>query len=79
MMLRCREVTQLVGSDELARAPWRVRFGVRLHLAMCRFCRAYARNIRQLGEVARRLAVAEPVPAESVARVVAAVRREADG
>ena len=63
-MLRCRDVTELVGTDALPRAPLRDRIGVRLHLLMCRHCRAYVRSLRQLGETARRLAKVEALPTD---------------
>lgn len=54
-MLRCREVTRLHASDELASAPWRTRLGVRLHLMLCRHCRRYVRELARIGEAARAL------------------------
>lgn len=54
-MLRCREVVDLVASESWRAAPWTERFGLALHLAMCRHCRAYARGLRRLGDTARQL------------------------
>jgi len=59
-MLRCRDVTELIGTDTLPLASLRQRVAVRLHMAICRHCRAYARSLRQLAESARRLARLEP-------------------
>ncbi len=51
-MLKCREVEQRIGSGEIAGAGLMERFAVRFHLMMCRHCRAYARQIRAIGEAA---------------------------
>ena len=69
-MLRCREVTELVGTDAGARAPLRTRLAVRLHLLMCRHCRAYVRSLRQLAAAARRLATAEALPSDARADAI---------
>jgi len=69
-MLRCRDVTELVGADALARAPLRDRIGVRLHLLMCRHCRAYVRSLRLLGETARRLGKVEALPSDLRANAI---------
>ncbi len=53
-MMSCREVTGLVASDELAEARWARRLVVRLHLLMCRHCRRYARQLRDIGACARK-------------------------
>ena len=54
-MLSCREVARLIASGELAAAGWRRRLVVRFHLAMCRYCRRYAAQLRAIGESARRM------------------------
>ena len=54
MMLKCRELTRMIASDELPEARWPVRMGGWLHLRMCRHCRRYATQIRTLAAVARR-------------------------
>ena len=64
-MLSCRDVTELVGADMVARAPLRTRLAVRLHLLMCRHCRAYVGSLRQLAATARRLAMAEAPPSDA--------------
>ena len=55
MMPTCRDVSALVAGDQLERASAWTRFRVRLHLAMCRYCRRYLREIRALGDAVRRL------------------------
>ena len=54
MMLKCRELTRMIASDELAEARWPVRLGGWLHLLMCQHCRRYAQQIRTLAAGARR-------------------------
>ncbi len=54
-MLSCREVARLIASGELAAAGWRRRLVVRFHLAMCRYCRRYAAQLRAIGESVRRM------------------------
>ena len=52
-MLRCKEVTKMVASDDLVDAgPW-LRLKIRLHLMMCRHCARYAAQIRAIGSKAR--------------------------
>jgi predicted anti-sigma-YlaC factor YlaD len=74
-MLRCREVTELVGTDSLERAPLRTRLGVQIHLLMCRHCRAYVRSIRQIAATARQMAGETPAADSRVEDVLREVRR----
>lgn len=76
-MLRCREVTELVGTEALAGGTLRQRLGVRLHLLMCRHCRAYVRSLRRIAAAARRMSLDEPpLAASRVEGVMAAIRRQ---
>jgi anti-sigma factor ChrR (cupin superfamily) len=52
-MLKCQEVEQKIGSDEIRTAGLMERLAVNLHLLMCRHCRNYARQIRAIGNSAR--------------------------
>jgi predicted anti-sigma-YlaC factor YlaD len=54
-MLTCKEISRTIASDELATAGWRRRLSVRLHLLMCRHCRRYFRQMREIGTAARRI------------------------
>ena len=54
-MLTCRELARLTARDELEDAGWAKRLDVRLHLFMCRHCRAYAAQLRAIGGAARSL------------------------
>jgi len=49
-MMTCKEVSTLVSTEELATVPFAQRLAAWLHLAMCRHCRAFR---RQLNAVAR--------------------------
>ncbi|MBI3505374.1 MAG: anti-sigma factor [Proteobacteria bacterium] len=71
-------MTELVGSDALEHASLRERVGVRLHLLMCRHCRAYVRSIRQIAAVARRATLEPPVQGARADALIAAVRRESE-
>ncbi len=77
-MLPCREVVELVGTDRLATASLRERVGVRMHLLMCRHCRAYVRSLRRLAEMARQLTgVDVAADGRRGAELLARVRRAA--
>jgi hypothetical protein len=54
-MLTCQEVTEL--STELLEGTlsWRLRWQVRIHLAMCRLCRRYIEQLRLTIAALRRL------------------------
>lgn len=82
-MLRCREVSKLVSESMECELPLRQRLQVWMHLAMCRMCAGFARQLRFLRRAARgapeRVLAdpAEPEPALSQAareRIKAALR-----
>ena len=79
-MLTCREITQLVASDDVYVAPIRKRLAIRLHLAMCRHCRRYWRELSVIRNTVRRnagaLLGAEPVDSERMHRILRAVFQE---
>lgn len=54
-MMRCKEVSTLMSTGSLDDASWRVRLAVRLHLSMCRHCRAFKRQLEALATAARTL------------------------
>jgi hypothetical protein len=47
-MMRCKAVAELLTSDRLGHEPFWVRFQVKLHLGMCRYCSRLARQMEQL-------------------------------
>lgn len=56
-MLSCRDVTRLVAGDGLAGKGMLLRLSVRLHVLYCRHCRKYVRQLKAIGDAARRLAL----------------------
>ncbi len=69
-MLRCREITQLVSESMERELPFRQRMQVWMHLAMCRVCSAFARQIRALRTVIRvKSELSEPVTDDPEARL----------
>lgn len=77
-MLRCREVVELLATDGWRTAPLRRRLSLRLHLMMCRHCRAYRRALRRLGVAARTLYRTATADARQIDRLLVAVRRAAE-
>lgn len=73
-MLSCNEMMRLGASGELEEASWGTRFRVTMHLAMCRHCRRYARQLRMIADAARRIAADRVVRPEFEERVIAVVR-----
>ena len=53
-MLRCREITKLVSDSMDRKLPWRQRLEVWMHLAMCRLCSGFAKQLRLLRLAARK-------------------------
>lgn len=54
-MMTCKEVSTLMSTGGLNDARWSVRVAVRLHLSMCRHCRAFKRQLEALASAARAL------------------------
>lgn len=54
-MMTCKEVSTLMSTGSLDDAPWTTRLAVRLHLSMCRHCRAFKRQLEALARAARTL------------------------
>jgi len=65
----------MIASDAGRDARIGARLSLALHLAMCRYCRAYARSLRMIGDTARRLYRAVPGEAERSQSTLDAVRR----
>ena len=68
-MLKCREVTRLVASDEVLELGFLKRMQLRMHLLMCRHCSGYAAQIRHLGEGAREAAGRETCPPQRLEEI----------
>ena len=60
MMRPCSEIGRLVASDEILEASWLIRLETRFHVFMCKHCKAYADQLRRLGQAARVLFSAPP-------------------
>ena len=52
-MMTCHDVSTLVSTGGLSDAPLVRKLGVRMHLAMCRHCRAFRRQIETIARAAR--------------------------
>lgn len=53
MMMNCRDVSTLIARGEFTPAPLMRRLAVRLHLAFCRHCRAFQRQLDAMSRAAR--------------------------
>lgn len=54
-MMSCKEAGRLVSEARDHELSMRNRMGLRMHLAMCRVCKIYNRQIEMLGELSRRV------------------------
>lgn len=63
IMLRCREISKLVSESMERKLSFRERVQLAMHLAMCRLCAGFAKQVRLLRTAARqdaeRIAVAD--------------------
>ncbi len=57
-MMTCKEVSTLVSMGDIESAPLARRMGVWMHLAMCRHCRAFRRQMALIARAARLVATA---------------------
>lgn len=62
-MYTCLEVTRSLASDEYRRAGFLKKLGIRLHLALCKHCSRYARQLWTIA-AALRVGKRETPPAE---------------
>ena len=61
-MMTCKDVSTLISTGQLEEASLGRRLAVRFHLAMCRHCRAFKRQLDLLARAAR-ASVASSEPA----------------
>jgi hypothetical protein len=54
-MMTCKQVSTLLAKDELTRASWSQRLGVRVHLMMCDRCSTFKRWLDAIGHAGRAL------------------------
>ena len=78
-MMTCKEVSTLMSTAGLDGARWSVRLAVRLHLSMCRHCRAFKRQLEALTNAARTLAASREaeLPKDFEVRLAESVKRKA--
>jgi hypothetical protein len=57
-MMSCHDVAVLVSTGQLMEQPWRRRLLVRMHVLMCRYCRAFVRQLEIIDRAAAAAAAA---------------------
>ncbi len=77
-MMNCRQVSGLVSSGDLETAPLGARLGVWMHIAMCRHCRRFQRQLERLRRSARTAAdqAAAEMPPDLPERVLKQLPRK---
>lgn len=71
LMLSCKDATRAVSEGLDHELPLVRRLSLRLHVAMCGFCRAYARQVRTLDALVRqRFRDGPPPPPEQTPPVL---------
>lgn len=60
-MLSCREMSELVTDYVEGRLPWALRMQFLLHLALCRHCQRYLRQLKRCRDTLGRMPD-EPIP-----------------
>jgi anti-sigma factor ChrR (cupin superfamily) len=77
-MMTCKDVSTLISTGALSEAPLMRRLAVRVHLTICRRCRAFRRQVEVVARAA--CAAAEALHAEPAgdfeANIVDRMRRE---
>ncbi len=72
--MTCKEVSTLIARGELAEASFTRRLAVRVHLAMCRHCRAFQRQLEAISAAARSRTVEQEPGREFEARLIRRLR-----
>ena len=77
-MMKCREVSGLVSTGDVETASLRQRIAVWMHIAMCRHCRRFERQLQQLRRGAKAAAdeAADEMPADLPERVMQQLPRK---
>jgi predicted anti-sigma-YlaC factor YlaD len=73
-MMTCKEVSTLIARGEQAEASLMRRLAVQFHLAMCRRCRAFRRQLEAISQAARSMAAQEEPGREFEARLTERMR-----
>lgn len=76
-MLSCKEVTEIATDFLEENLPWRGRFGVQVHLWMCRYCRRYLDQMRKVVRLLKRLP-REPVPSSLLEAILPQFQEKRD-
>ena len=61
-MFKCSEVTRLISKSMDQKLPISQRIGIRIHLAMCRYCSLYKKQLELLRKIIGQAILAEGVP-----------------
>ncbi|MGE0447232.1 MAG: zf-HC2 domain-containing protein [Vicinamibacterales bacterium] len=54
-MMTCKQAATLMSTGDAESASWRTRLSLWMHVAMCRHCRAFKRQLDLLANVGRAL------------------------
>ncbi len=80
-MMTCHDVSTLVSTGGLPDAPFLRKLVVRMHLAMCRHCRAFRRQLETIAGAARAagLAFERELPQDFESTIVQRLRPHGEG
>jgi predicted anti-sigma-YlaC factor YlaD len=65
-MLTCKDVSHLISERQERPLGFRERWGLRIHLWMCAYCRAFERQIAVLSRIMRELGRRAEADAEGI-------------
>lgn len=68
-MLKCKEISSLISSDNLGEAGFMKRMEVRIHLMMCKHCARYFDQIKSVGQGAKELACKHEADPQQIQRM----------
>jgi hypothetical protein len=68
-MLKCKEISALVSTDDLDNAGFMKKVEVRMHLLMCKHCARYFDQIKSVGKGAKDLALNQEAHMEQIERM----------
>ena len=83
-MLTCKEITELATDYVEGETPFGQRVSVWMHLAMCKACKRYVRQVTTLHQIASRLfstadrVYLEELTPEAKARIESRIQAESD-
>ncbi len=77
-MFSCAEVVRKVASDEAVNADFWEKLRLRMHLAMCRHCSRFVRQLKEMKQAAKDVStvIPEAEVADARARVVEGLLRK---